>query len=106
MKKVMQRNLARQILIALILGGLTGTVIQLFSSPDGFSQKYLVAGLFNGAGAMFVAMIKMLVVPLVFVSIVHAVCALEDIAQVGRLGFKTFSLYLATRLLQSSLPWP
>lgn len=91
---MIQKNLAPQILIALILGMVTGIMIQLLASPEGFIQEYLVSGLFHAVGVMFVAMIKMLVVPLIFVSIVHAVCSLNDITQVGRLGVKTFGIYL------------
>ena len=91
---MMQKNLAPQILIALILGMATGIIIQLAASPEGITQKYLVSGLFHAVGVMFVAMIKMLVVPLIFVSIAHAVCSINDITQVGRLGVKTFGIYL------------
>ncbi|WP_257263895.1 dicarboxylate/amino acid:cation symporter [Endozoicomonas sp. ONNA2] len=95
---MMQKNLAPQILIALILGMVTGIFIQLVASPEGIAQQYLVSGLFHAIGVMFVAMIKMLVVPLIFVSIAHAVCSLNDISQVGRLGVKTFGIYLGNTL--------
>ena len=90
----MQKHLAPKILIALTLGVVSGIIIQLLASPTGIIQEYLVSGLFHAIGVMFVAMIKMLVVPLIFVSIVHAVCSLNDISQVGRLGVKTFAIYL------------
>ncbi len=91
----MHKNLAPRILLALIMGMFTGIAIQLFSPTFGAVQSYLVSGLFHAVGVMFVAMIKMLVIPLIFVSIVHAVCSLNDITQVGRLGLKTFLIYLA-----------
>ena len=91
----MHKNLAPRILLALIMGMFTGIAIQLFSPTSGAVQSYLVSGLFHAVGVMFVAMIKMLVIPLIFVSIVHAVCSLNDITQVGRLGLKTFLIYLA-----------
>jgi len=95
----MKANLAKYILTALVLGGVVGTIIKIFGAPDGLGQTYLVEGLFHAGGLMFVNMIKMLVVPLVFVSIVNAVCSLEDIAQVGRLGFKTIGLYLVNTIV-------
>ncbi|WP_067519425.1 dicarboxylate/amino acid:cation symporter [Endozoicomonas ascidiicola] len=94
-----QKNLAPQIVIALTLGVLSGCFIQLFASPNGAAQTYLVHGLFHAVGSMFVAMIKMLVVPLIFISIVHAVCSLNDIAQVGKLGAKTFGIYITNTIL-------
>ncbi|MFK0570154.1 dicarboxylate/amino acid:cation symporter [Endozoicomonas sp.] len=96
---MMQKNLAPQILVALILGMVAGITIQLVASPDGILQEYLVNGLFHAVGVMFVAMIKMLVVPLIFVSIVHAVCSLKDITQVGRLGVKTFGIFIGNTVL-------
>ncbi len=95
----MHKNLATQILLALTVGVLTGIIIQLFSSDSGIIRVYLVNGLFHAVGVMFVAMIKMLVIPLIFVSIVHAVCSLNDVTQVGRLGLKTFVIYLVNTLL-------
>lgn len=95
----MHKNLAPQILLALILGVITGSAIQLFSPATGIVQTFLVNGLFHAVGVMFVAMIKMLVIPLIFISIVHAVCSLNDITQVGRLGLKTFVIYLVNTLL-------
>ncbi|PJE78870.1 Proton/glutamate-aspartate symporter [invertebrate metagenome] len=90
----MRKNTATYILLALITGLAIGALIQLISSKDSLLQTYLVDGLFWAGGLMFVNMIKLLIVPLVFVSIVHAVCSLQDISQFGRLGIKTFLLYL------------
>jgi len=49
----------------------------------------------TAVGTMFVSLIKLMVVPLVFISIVCGVCELKDIKSFGRLGGKTFFLYLA-----------
>ncbi len=95
----MSKNLATRILAALVAGLLIGGCIQAFASPEGFFQSYLVNGLFHAGGSIFVGMIKLLVVPLIFISIVNAVCSLEDIGQFGRLGFKTFSLYLVNTVI-------
>ncbi len=95
----MNNNLASRIMVALVVGLLLGSAIQLFASPDGFFQSYLVHGLFHAGGNIFVGMIKLLVVPLIFISIVNAVCSLEDIGQFGRLGVKTFSLYLMNTVI-------
>ncbi len=98
----MNNNLATRIMMALAIGLVLGGAIQIFASPDGFFQDYLVSGLFHAGGSIFVGMIKLLVVPLIFISIVNAVCSLEDIGQFGRLGFKTFSLYLINTVIAIS----
>ena len=95
----MNNNLAVKILISLLFGVASGTAIQFFGAADGIAQSWLVDGLFFAAGSMFVGMIKLLVVPLIFISIVNAVCSLDDISQFGRLGFKTFGLYLVNTIL-------
>ena len=95
----MSNNLASRILIALVGGLILGGLIQAIATPDGFLQTYLVQNIFGTGGSLFVAMIKLVVVPLIFVSIVNAVCTLEDVTQFGRLGVKTFSLYLINTVI-------
>ncbi|MGY0219355.1 dicarboxylate/amino acid:cation symporter [Endozoicomonadaceae bacterium StTr2] len=95
----MSSNLAKRILIALVMGLGLGVLIKYTGSPDGMAYSWLVNGLFSAGGSMFVAMIKLMVVPLVFISIVNAICSLEDIGQFGRLGIKTFGLYLVNTII-------
>lgn len=92
-------NLATRILVALIGGILVGTLIQHLASPDGVFQTWLVSGLFHVGGDVFASMIKLMVMPLVFISIVNAVCSLDDINQFGRLGAKTLGLYLLNTVI-------
>jgi len=47
-------------------------------------------------GEIFIRLIRMIVVPLVFVTLVSGVVAMGDPKKLGSLGFKTLSLYLAT----------
>jgi Na+/H+-dicarboxylate symporter len=62
-----------------------------------FSLKsFFVDGIFNIGGQIFVNSLKMLVVPLVFVSLVCGTCSLSDPKKLGRLGGKSISLYLLT----------
>ena len=95
----MSNNLASRVLIALISGLVFGGIIQAAAPPDGFLQTYLVQNTLGTVGSLFVSMIKLVVVPLIFISIVNAVCTLEDISQFGRLGFKTFGLYLVNTVI-------
>ena len=90
----MQRNTAAYVLGAMVLGVLVGVIIQLTAETDGFVQIYFVEGICRAGGIMFVNMLKLLIVPLIFFSIVHAVCSLNDVNQFGRLGLKTFFFYL------------
>ncbi|MDM8127636.1 dicarboxylate/amino acid:cation symporter [Paraclostridium benzoelyticum] len=56
----------------------------------------LLGGIINVIGNGFTKAIKMMVVPLVFVSLVCGVSAMEDIKKLGRIGFKTMGFYLMT----------
>lgn len=63
----------------------------------------IVNGLFDVGGKIFIASLKMLVVPLVFVSLVCGTSSLKDISTLGRLGGKTLLFYLATTAIAISL---
>lgn len=61
-----------------------------------FSPKGFVTEIFNVGGQIFVNSLKMMVVPLVFVSLVCGICSLSDTTKLGRLGGKSISLYIIT----------
>ncbi|GAB2932994.1 dicarboxylate/amino acid:cation symporter [Rheinheimera gaetbuli] len=66
-------------------------------------KAFFVDGLLHIGGEVFIASLKMLVVPLVFVSLVCGTCSLSDTSSLGRLGGKTIGLYLITTALAISL---
>ena len=88
-------RLTRQIVIAMLAGMVLGVGLnQLGTMP--WIQMFLVDGLLQVAGSVFVAALKMMVVPLVFVSLVVGVTALSDLKALGRIGIKALALYLTT----------
>ncbi|MGD2118785.1 MAG: dicarboxylate/amino acid:cation symporter [Chromatiales bacterium] len=96
-------RLTRHIMIAMLAGALTGIVINLLVPATSVISDYLVHGLLHVVGAIFVAALKMMVVPLVFVSLVGGVTALGDLAALGRMSVKAISLYLMTTAIAISL---
>ena len=89
-------SLTTRIVIGMFAGILIGAIIQ-FGFPDNdFVKEYIVEGLFFVGGKIFVNSLKMLVVPLVFVSLICGTCSLSDPSKLGRLGGKSILLYLAT----------
>ena len=66
-------------------------------------KALFVDGFFHIGGEIFIASLKMLVVPLVFVSLVCGTCSLSDTSALGRLGGKTIALYLITTAIAISL---
>lgn len=77
MKKL---GLAIQILIGLILGIIVGAVF--YGNP-------VVVSYLQPFGDIFIRLIKMIVVPIVFSSLVVGVAGVGDIKQVGKIGGKT-----------------
>jgi Na+/H+-dicarboxylate symporter len=57
---------------------------------------FFVDGIFHIGGTIFINSLKMLVVPLVFVSLVCGVSSLTDPSKLGRLGGKSVGLYVMT----------
>lgn len=52
---------------------------------------------------LFIRGIKMLIVPLIFVSLVTGVASLQNLSTMGRISAKTFALYLATTAVAISI---
>ncbi len=83
----MKLKLHWQIFIALILGCAVGTV---------FGDRSLF---FAPLGHIFIRLLKMVIVPLIFTSIVTGVASVGSAANFTRLGIKTLLYYFCTSLL-------
>ncbi len=81
----------QQILLGLALGVATGLL---------FKQD---AQVLAPLGTLFLNAIKMLIVPLVFVSLVAGITAMQDSAKLGRISFKTILVYLVTTAFAVSI---
>lgn len=89
-------SLTTRILVALAAGILVGIVLHTTTSPDDAFRLFLVENIFATIGTLFIASLKMMVVPLVLVSLISGVVALSDIGKLGRIGGKTLLFYLFT----------
>ncbi|WP_010180515.1 dicarboxylate/amino acid:cation symporter, partial [Glaciecola sp. HTCC2999] len=100
-------SLTARIFIGMLAGVLVGFLFKLIMGESGdlilsflgltISIKGLfIDGIFNGLGQIFIASLKMLVVPLVFVSLVCGTSSLSDPNKLGRLGAKSVGLYVMT----------
>lgn len=96
-------SLTMKIMLAMVAGALLGIVLNLWFKEVAWVNQYITGGIFHVIGAIFVAALKMLVVPLVFVSLLGGVTALGDTSALGRIGLKAVSLYLLTTALAISL---
>ena len=81
-------SLATQIFIALVLGIIAGLAL---TSHSGIAVNYI-----KPFGTIFLNLIKWVVTPLVFFSIMAGVISMRDIRKVGSIGIKTIVYYLCT----------
>lgn len=107
-------SLTARVFIGMFTGFLTGCLLQLLFDDSGdlrfsllgleFSTYvFFVDGIFNIIGQIFIASLKMMVVPLVFVSLICGTCNLSDPSQLGRLGGKSIGLYVLTTAIAISI---
>jgi Na+/H+-dicarboxylate symporter len=97
------KNLTRNILLGMFFGFTLGSIAYYFdfipSSLENFIQVYV----FNLGGAIFINLLKMLIVPLVFFSLVSGISSLSNLQSLGNITLKTVSLYLGTTAIAVSL---
>ena len=96
-------KLTRSILTGMILGLFVGSFFHWMGAEDGFITKFLVNGVFDFGGQIFIASLKLLVVPLVFFSLVCGASNLSDGSSMGRIGLKTLALYMFTTAIAITL---
>ncbi|MFA7746003.1 dicarboxylate/amino acid:cation symporter [Salinicoccus roseus] len=87
-------KLTIQIIIALILGIIVGSVLSPMA--DQSWVQWVDQYIFNLVGQLFLNMIFMMVVPVVFISIVLGVVNVGDPKMLGGIGIKTLAFYLAS----------
>lgn len=98
-----KQNMTTKILIWMCAGFILGSLINAVASDVAFIQDYIVNGFFHVVGALFISLLKMLVVPLVTFSLICGVCGLGDIGKLGRVGLRAFLLFLLTTALAITL---
>ena len=89
--------LTKKIFLAMVLGLLLGSFTHYLSLDDSnFIIQFGVNGIIDLGGQIFIVTLKLLVVPLVFVSLACGASNLSGGTSLGRIGFKTLGLYLFT----------
>ncbi len=86
----------QRILVSMVAGILVGVVLNVSQAAFPAVNAFLVDGVFYVVGGAFLALLKLMVVPLVLVSLVCGVNAMGDLKTIGRVGTKTVGLFLTT----------
>ena len=87
-------SLTSMIFIALIAGAITGMVLHYLVPDSSVKNDVIVEGVLYVLGQGFIRLMKMLVVPLVFCSLVCGSMAIGDTKKLGNVGGKTLAFYL------------
>jgi Na+/H+-dicarboxylate symporter len=92
-------SLSNWILIGMILGLIVGLILNFFVKDPYIKDIILMNNVFYLGGTLFIKLMKMLVVPLVFFSIVVGASSISDIRKIGSIGGRTIAIYLITTAL-------
>ena len=102
MMKKMFKDKTAQIMVGLILGIILGLLVKLIPESS-FRDNFLIGGIIEFLGSGFINLIKMTVVPLVFVSLVCGMSTFGDAKKLGRVGSKVIGFYFITTGLAVTL---
>lgn len=98
-RKKKKAGLTTKIFIALIAGAILGVALNYGVPAGAFKDDILVGGVFYVIGQGFIRLMRMLVVPLVFCSLVCGSMSVGDTKKLGGVGVRTLVFYLCTTAL-------
>ncbi|MDP9424088.1 MAG: dicarboxylate/amino acid:cation symporter [Pseudomonadota bacterium] len=102
----MAKKLTRYILFALLLGIIAGWAINASiadGTPEATEQLTRIAGYFSILTTVFLHLIKMIIAPLVFATLVAGIAHMGDTAALGRVGIKAVLWFICASLISLSL---
>jgi len=95
-------SLTKKILFGMVFGIFLGCLMNYFG-PHGLIKDFFLDGVIELGGRIFISSLKVLVVPMVFVSLVTGAASIEDVKKLGKLGGQTFLLYTLTTAIAIAL---
>lgn len=87
--------------IKILTGLVIGVIWAFISSWLGFSE--FTNNWIAPFGTIFINLLKLIAVPLIFFSIICGIAGLSDLSVLGKLGFRTLSIYLITTVSSVSV---
>ena len=97
------KNLKRNILLGMFIGFIVGAALYYSNFFPYAIKQFLEIYIFNLGSSIFVNLLKLLIVPLVFFSLVSGISSLTNMTSLGNITFKTITLYLSTTAIAVSL---
>src|SRR5512133_3222817 len=102
----MAARLTRYILIALVLGLFAGWAINAAiddGTPASAERLKTIAEYLSIVTALFLRLIKMIIAPLVFSTLVSGIAHMGDIAALGRVGIRSLLWFVVASLVSLAL---
>ena len=96
-------SFTKKVLFSMVTGILIGVIINSFFLPSYFIESILINQVLHTISSLFLILLKMIVLPLIFVSIISGIISINDVNTLGRLGIKTLTLYVFTTMLAITL---
>ncbi|MCL2705909.1 MAG: dicarboxylate/amino acid:cation symporter [Spirochaetaceae bacterium] len=98
-------GLTTKILVGMALGIIVGTILNQFYSVP-FVKEVLSGYIFKMGSTVFLNLVKMTIVPLVFISITVGASQMGDVVKLGRVGGKILGLYVFTSIVALAIALP
>lgn len=92
-----------KILLGLLFGAVFGIILNYLVPDSSIKNDVVINGVLYVIGNGFLKLMKMLVVPLVFTSLICGAAAIGDTKTLGKVGVKTIVLYICTTALAVSV---
>src|SRR6476661_828692 len=102
----MAKKLTRYILIALVLGIITGWAINSAiddGTPASAERLKSIADYLSIVTALFLRLIKMIIAPLVFSTLVAGIAHMGDVAALGRVGVRSLVWFIGASIVSLTL---
>ncbi len=91
------KKLTHFILGAMILGIISGYLVNRYGAASGFAVQYVEY--ISVLTDIFLRLIKMIIAPLVFSTLVVGIARMGDASAIGRVGLKTFGWFISMSLV-------
>src|SRR3954453_16267106 len=102
----MAKKLTRYILLALVLGIIAGWAINAAiddATPESAARLKAIADYLSIVTALFLRLIKMIIAPLVFSTLVAGIAHMGDVAALGRVGIRSLGWFILASLVSLTL---
>ena len=93
-------SLSQRVLTSLVLGALLGLVFQMVYDADPAAIRETLAWS-NIVGSGYVSLLKMIIMPLILVSMIAAVVKMDEISTLGKIGGTVVAILIGTTIISA-----